>query len=110
MTHLEVVLSYLVQWYYEVTLPDILSVATQFWGVTDWYSEPSVLALRIRPGILFSPEYVLSLMEDLTEEVHADFLPMEGDDDDDVYSMKMMMRSDDVDDDDEEEWEASKGR
>ncbi|GJV12176.1 transposon ty3-I gag-pol polyprotein [Tanacetum coccineum] len=33
-THLEVVLSYLVQWYYEVTLPDILSAATQFGGVT----------------------------------------------------------------------------
>ncbi|GKA30957.1 zf-CCHC domain-containing protein [Tanacetum coccineum] len=36
MTHLEVVLSYFVQWYYEVTLPDILSAATHFGGVTDY--------------------------------------------------------------------------
>ncbi|GJU59701.1 reverse transcriptase domain-containing protein [Tanacetum coccineum] len=34
MTHLEVVISYLRQWYYEVTLPDPYSATTQFGGVT----------------------------------------------------------------------------
>nr|GEW55875.1 ribonuclease H-like domain-containing protein [Tanacetum cinerariifolium] len=40
ITHLEVVLSYLVLLIYEVTLLDLYSGATQFGGVTDWYLDP----------------------------------------------------------------------